>query len=82
MGKGRFAMGKDVQLRSRIGVLIDDSKYSREDIMREFGRGRNTISNWCTGKSYPSVPDLWRLAKMLGVSVGELYAEVIEEEGV
>ncbi|WP_308807570.1 helix-turn-helix transcriptional regulator [Bacillus sp. MCCB 382] len=63
-----------MRLRSRIGVLIDDSKYSREDMMREFKRGRNTISNWCTGKSFPSVPEVWRLAEMLGVEVGELYA--------
>lgn len=48
--------------------------------MREFNRGRNTVSNWCTGRSYPSVPDLWRLAKLLGVDVGELYAVENEEK--
>jgi transcriptional regulator with XRE-family HTH domain len=69
-----------VKLRSRIGVLIDDSKYSREDMMREFKRGRNTISNWCTGKSYPSVPEVWRLAELLGVKVGELYEAINEEK--
>lgn len=48
--------------------------------MREFNRGRNTISNWCTGKSFPSVPEVWRLAEMLGVEVGELYVRINEEK--
>lgn len=48
--------------------------------MRIFNRGRNTISNWCTGKSYPSVPEVWELAELLGVEVGELYRVENEEK--
>ncbi|WP_338030873.1 helix-turn-helix transcriptional regulator [Cytobacillus citreus] len=36
------------------------------------------MSNWCTGNSYPSVPELFELAKLLGKNVDELY-ECLEE---
>lgn len=38
------------------------------------------MSNWCTGKSYPSVPELFRLAEILGRNVEELYEKSDEEE--
>ena len=48
--------------------------------MRIFNRGRNTISNWCTGKSYPTVTEVWELAELLGVEVGELYVRINDEK--
>lgn len=37
------------------------------------GVSNNTLSNWCTGKSYPPLPQLFKLANLLGVGIGELY---------
>ncbi|MCM3216082.1 helix-turn-helix domain-containing protein [Niallia taxi] len=34
---------------------------------------RNTLSNWRTGKAYPSVPKLFKLSRLLGVTVEDLY---------
>jgi len=37
------------------------------------GITENTLSNWCTGKTYPKVPELFKLAKLLEVKVDDLY---------
>lgn len=63
---------------SLIGNYIDKSDYTRAQLSKEFKVHRNTISNWCSGKSYPSVPQLFILAKKLGVKVDDLY--IIKEE--
>ncbi len=61
------------KLKSNIGWMIDRSPYNREFIRKKFGKSSNTISNWCTGKSYPNVKELWILADLLDVNVGEMY---------
>ncbi|MGM9987169.1 MAG: helix-turn-helix transcriptional regulator [Bacillaceae bacterium] len=68
-----------MKLKSNIGILIDQSRYKREYIRSHFGKSRNTISNWCTGKSYPSIPECFLLAEILECNIGDLY-EVIREE--
>ncbi|NHC21031.1 helix-turn-helix domain-containing protein [Bacillus sp. MM2020_4] len=68
------------KIKSNIGWLIDKSKYSREDLMERYKKSRNTISNWCTGKSYPSAPEMYDLAALFGVYVDELYSVEDDEE--
>ncbi|MEH6941543.1 helix-turn-helix transcriptional regulator [Bacillus sp. JJ722] len=69
-----------MRLKSNISKLINESKYKREYIRSYMGvSSLNTISNWCTGKSYPSIPDSFKLAKLLEVKVDDLY-EWEEEE--
>ncbi|WHY93739.1 helix-turn-helix transcriptional regulator [Neobacillus cucumis] len=58
---------------SLIGSLIKQSKYSSPEICEEFGISRNTLSNWSTGKTYPSIPQAFKLAELLGVKVDDLY---------
>jgi DNA-directed RNA polymerase alpha subunit len=69
----------NMNVKSNIGKLIDESPYNREYVRKHFGKTKNTISNWCTGKSYPSVPELFELAKLLGRWVDDMYEEVKEE---
>jgi transcriptional regulator with XRE-family HTH domain len=61
------------KLKSNIGKLINESPYKREYIRKRYGKSANTISNWCTGKSYPSHAEMWDLAELLGVKVDDLY---------
>ncbi|MEH7548240.1 helix-turn-helix transcriptional regulator [Neobacillus vireti] len=63
------------KLKSNIGWLIDKSDYTREDLRQRYKKSANTISNWCTGRSYPSVPELYDLAKLLNCRVDDLYRE-------
>lgn len=65
-------------MKSNIGNIIDRSKYNREEIMKHFNKSRNTISAWCTGKSFPNTRELFQLAKLLDVKVDDLYD--MEEE--
>lgn len=62
-------------LKSKIGILLRTSKYRREYIQKELGISANTLSNWATGKTYPTVDKAFRLAKLLGVKVDDLYEE-------
>jgi putative transcriptional regulator len=64
---------------SLIGSWIKQSEYSSQQICEEFKISRNTLSNWSTGKTYPSIPQALKLAALLGVKVDDLY-KVKEEE--
>jgi DNA-binding XRE family transcriptional regulator len=70
---GIFIVGDDMEMKSNIGKAIDESPYKREYIRKTFNKSRNTISNWCTGKSYPSVPELFKLATLLDKKIEDLY---------
>ncbi|PKR82444.1 helix-turn-helix transcriptional regulator [Heyndrickxia camelliae] len=66
-------------LKSNIGPLIKQSKYKREYLQKVLGVSANTLSNWSTGKSIPSLEKAFQLAELLGVQVDDLYDKV--EEG-
>ena len=61
------------KLKSNIGWLISKNGYTRVYFSNRYGKTPNTISNWCTGKSYPTVTELFDLAEMLNVKVDDLY---------
>jgi len=60
-------------LKSRIGELLRVSMYRREYIQQQLGITANTLSNWSTGKTYPTMDKAFRLADLLGVKVDDLY---------
>jgi transcriptional regulator with XRE-family HTH domain len=60
-------------LKSRIGILLRSSKYRREFIQKELGVSANTLTNWCTGKTYPTIDKAFRLAELLETNIEELY---------
>lgn len=56
-----------------LSSYIKQSKYSREDICKIFEIHQNTLSNWCTGKNYPSIPQALKLAALLNVKLDDLF---------
>jgi putative transcriptional regulator len=60
-------------LRSRIGELLRVSKYRREYIIKELDISANTLSNWVTGRTYPTMDKAYILAVLLEVKVDDLY---------
>lgn len=60
-------------LISRIGELLRVSKYRREFIIKELEITQNTLSNWVTGKTYPTIDKAYILADLLEVKVDDLY---------
>ena len=66
------------KLKSNIGWLLAKKGLTRGYLAKRYGKTSNTISNWCTGKSYPSASEIWDLADLLNVKVDDLYER--EEE--
>jgi transcriptional regulator with XRE-family HTH domain len=60
-------------MKNNLGKIIKNSPYKREFIQRYMGVSRNTLSNWVTGKTTPTVSDLFKLARLLEVKVDDLY---------
>ena len=55
--------------------LMDARGISQADICRELGMSSTTVSDWCTGKKYPRVDAMQRLADLLGVLFSTLTTE-------
>lgn len=72
-------IGEIKKLKSNIGRLVDESPYKRGYLQTRYKKTPNTISNWCTGRSKPSVDELFDLAELLEKNVEELYERVDEE---
>ena len=67
------------KLKSNIGWLLAKKGLTRAYLAERYGKTSNTISNWCTGKSYPSAKEMFDLAEQLGVKVDDLYEREEEE---
>ena len=59
---------KLLQLRKSLGL-------SQENITKKMGVTRQTILNWETGISSPTLTNAVKLAKILGVTVNELIED-------
>jgi transcriptional regulator with XRE-family HTH domain len=57
--------------------LMDARGITQADICRELNMSSTTVSDWCTGKKYPRVDAMQRLADLLGV----LFSMLTTEEG-
>jgi putative transcriptional regulator len=66
----------ETMLKSRIGELTRVSKYRREYIIKELGVSMNTYSNWCTGKTFPTIDKAYKLAELLEVNLEDLYEKL------
>ncbi|WP_285613957.1 helix-turn-helix transcriptional regulator [Pseudobacillus badius] len=58
---------------SLIGHWIKKSNYTRPQLCEIFGISQNTLSNWCTAKTFPTIPQALKLAALLNVKVDDLY---------
>jgi putative transcriptional regulator len=67
-------------MKSNIGWLIKKSPYSREDVMSVLKVSTNTLSNWSTGKSIPSLEKAFQLADLLEVKVDDLYDRSLQKK--
>jgi transcriptional regulator with XRE-family HTH domain len=56
-----------------LSSYIRQSKYTRKEICEIFDIHTNTLSNWCRGEHYPSVPQLLKLCELLDVKVEDIY---------
>jgi transcriptional regulator with XRE-family HTH domain len=70
-----------MDVRQRLGMnvrrLRTERKLSQEKFALEFGVDRTYVSGIERGVRNPTITVVQRLADALGVSVGELFAEVV-----
>lgn len=71
---------KEEMLQNRIGEIIESKGYMKKYIAAQIGVSQNQVSNWVTGRSYPTIPNLFRLADLLGVKVDDLFIRVKDED--
>lgn len=55
--------------------LVDSSPLSKREIARQMNISEATLQRWKTGASFPEHSNLEKLAKVLGVSDREFYAD-------
>lgn len=61
-----------VKLGKNLRRIRTTKGMSQGDIVRALGMGRGFVSNIENGKGNPTLTTITKLAKVLGVSVGEL----------
>ena len=65
---------REIYVRN-LRYLMNARGISQADICRELGMSSTTVSDWCTGKKYPRVDAMQRLADLLGVLFSTLTTE-------
>ncbi|WP_419156949.1 helix-turn-helix transcriptional regulator [Rossellomorea sp. BNER] len=60
-------------IKSRIGEFIDKSPFKNEYVRQYMGVSKNALSLWRSGKSIPSVEKSFKLSRLLGVTVEDLF---------
>lgn len=55
--------------------FMESTGVTQADICRELGVSSATASDWCTGKKYPRIDAMQRLADLLGVRYSTLTTE-------
>ena len=55
--------------------FMETRGVTQADICRELGVSSATASDWCTGKKYPRIDAMQRLADLLGVRYSNLTTE-------
>jgi putative transcriptional regulator len=62
-------------MKSRLNELIEKSGYMKKYIAKEVGITPTQLSNWIACRSYPPLDKAYKLAKLLGCKVDDLYEE-------
>ena len=58
-----------------LAVLMERRGVTQADICTELGVSSATVSNWCTGKKYPRIDVMQRLADFLRVNLSALTTD-------
>lgn len=66
-------------MKSRIGFWIEERGYMKKYIAKQLGITQNQMSNWITGRSFPTLEKAFQLADLLGVKVDDLYERKMEK---
>ena len=62
-------------MHQKIKALRERAGITQEAMAASFGIDRSAVAKWETGCAKPSADKLPKLAKLLGCTIDELYAE-------
>jgi len=60
-------------MNSRIGELIEEKGYKKKFIAEKLQVTPTQLSNWISGRSYPTMEKAFKLADILECKVDDLY---------
>ena len=63
-------------VKLRIKQLIASKGLTQTAVAQRLGVAPMTVSSWCTGRAYPSIDMLERLANVLEVKITEFFEEI------
>jgi putative transcriptional regulator len=63
-------------MKSKIGQVIEDRGLMKKYVAKKLGVSPSQISNWISGKSYPTLNKAFKLAKLLQCKVDDLYEDI------
>ena len=64
-------MEKNIDI-NRIKVVLAEKKRTNKWLAEQLGCAPTTVSKWCTNSSQPPMETYLRIAKLLGVEIGQL----------
>ncbi len=64
-----FMMQKNI---NRPKVVLAEKKKTNKWLAEQLGCAPTTVSKWCTNSSQPPMETYLRIAKLLGVEIGQL----------
>ena len=62
-------------VKLRIKQLIASKGLTQAVVAQRLGVAPMTVSGWCTGRAYPSIEMLERIAEVLGVRLAEFFED-------
>lgn len=65
-----------MELKSRIGIIIEEKGYKKKWIANQIGVSQNVLSRWINDVSIPSLKNCFKLADLLNCKVDDLYERV------
>lgn len=54
---------------NRIKIVLYEMQLRQKDLIELIHESKDTISRWCRNKNNPSLPDLFKIAKVLRVDI-------------
>ncbi|MET3699335.1 DNA-binding XRE family transcriptional regulator [Bacillus oleivorans] len=67
-------------MKSCIGELIEKSGYKKKYIAEVLNISPTQLSNWIAGRSYPPLEKAFKLSRLLGVTIEDLFEYKGESE--
>ncbi|MGG4200755.1 helix-turn-helix transcriptional regulator [Peribacillus frigoritolerans] len=62
-------------MKCLIGEIIKEKGLKSKYVAEKIGVSSQQISNWINMRNYPTIDNAFKLAKLLGVKVDDLYED-------